>query len=247
MVCTFLFAQDASEVLIDTAYVADENLDLRYVDPKDVYTTRAYMDEDVGSKKFDDKKWKEVVGDLTYEEDVVKDKKPKEKKNKSGGWSFPAGSAELLKMVSFVAVFILFAFILYYVSKNTTLSQSIKKMKPSDVHAPVENIEELDIDGLLRQALTDGDLRVAVRIRYLMLLKKLNEAGLIAWKKNKTNRDYLSELYGRNSCYDDVRELTLAYEIVWYGEHSVSSDSFQRLTGEFESVNRHITRVQPTA
>jgi hypothetical protein len=205
------------------------------------------QDANVTPRKFDEKKWKEIVGSTNYEEDPVK-KEPEKQRSSGAPWfSLPGISPALLKAISFAVVFALFAFILYYVSRNASFGASKKKIKPADIAAPVENIDELDIEGLLRDALASGDLRLAVRVHYLLLLKKLNEVGLIAWKKDKTNRDYLSELYGRNACYDDVRELTLAYELVWYGERSVSSDSFQKLNGEFESVNRRITEVQPAA
>lgn len=207
------------------------------------------QEEPVELKKFDEAKWKEIVGDVTFEEKVEKEPEAKEDNSEPWfkGFTPPTVNPQILQIISFVIVFILFAFILYYVSRNTTFSQSIKKMKHTDAAAPVENIDELDIESLLRDALAAGDLRLAVRVHYLLLLKKLNEVGLIAWKKNKTNRDYLSELYGRNSCYDDVRDLTVAYELVWYGERSVSSESFQRLSGNFESVNRQIAQAQPAS
>ncbi len=194
-------------------------------------------------RKFDEKKWKEIVGSQDYEEDPREERKRSSPKDP--GWTLPGLSPQLLKAIAFALVFALFVFILYYVSRNATFGRSNPKTKPVDASAPVENIEELDIEALLRDALSRGDLRLAVRVHYLLLLKKLNEAGLITWKKDKTNRDYLSELYGQNACYDDVRVLTLAYELVWYGERSVSSESFQTLSGNFESVNRAITQ-QPT-
>lgn len=249
------FAQVDTTVVEETQYYddtvyqdEDEYGDYQYesaIDPELTQSTKDYMNEDVPAKKFDNEEWKKVVGDVNFDEKPPKREVKKEQRPKKGSnFSMPGISPGILKAISFVLVFVLFAFILYYVSRNTTFSQSIKKMKPADVSAPVENIEELDTEGLLQQALASGDLRLAVRIHYLLLLKKLNEVGLIAWKKNKTNRDYLSELFGKNNCYDDVRALTLAYELVWYGERSVSSESFQRLSGEFESVNSRITQVQ---
>jgi len=205
------------------------------------------QDSNVAPRKFDEDKWKEIVGSTNYEEDPIKPEPQKERKPREPWFTLPGISPALLKAISFALVFALFAFILYYVSRNVSIGSSKKKVKPADIAAPVENIDELDIEGLLRDALASGDLRLAVRIHYLLLLKKLNEVGLIAWKKDKTNRDYLSELYGRNACYDEVRTLTLAYELVWYGERAVSSESFQKISGEFESVNRRITEVQPAA
>jgi hypothetical protein len=237
-----LFAQDDEETGIDAG---------GHLDPRATKSFGQYMKEDIGSKKFDEKKWKETIGDMNFEEKAEKEKKEdvkeKEETKNGSGSGFFSLDPNTTRLISFIVIFCLFAFILYYVAQNTRFNRKkkLKKMTPQDVAAHVENIEELDTDGLLRQALQTGDLRMAVRIHYLLLLKKLNEVGLIAWKKDKTNRDYLSELYGRNDCYDNVRGLTLAYELVWYGERSVSNESFQRLSGEFESVNRVIKDVQP--
>lgn len=206
---------------------------------------QSYYEEDIKLKKFDEKKWKEIVGKTSFEEDPEKKEKDEPAKSRKPWFNMPAIDPAVLRAVAFAVVFGLFAFILYYVSRNTSLTKKNRKVKPIDAAAPVENIDELDADGLLIDAMNSNDLRLAIRVRYLLLLKKLNEAELIKWKKDKTNRDYLSELYGRHASYDDVRMLTLAYELVWYGERSVSESSFQKLSGDFESVNRRITEVRP--
>lgn len=218
-----------------------------YVDPQSTHSAARYVKEDMGGKKFDEKKWKEIVGTLKYDEEKEKKDREKPEEKKTSKFNFSI-DPNITRIISFIVVFVLFAFILYYVAQNTRFKQKIKKTATlADVAGAVENIDELDTEHLLQQALTSGDLRMAVRVQYLLLLKKLNEVGLIAWKKDKTNRDYLSELYGRNDCYENVRGLTLAYELVWYGERGVSSESFRRLCGEFETVNNRITQVQPEA
>jgi hypothetical protein len=203
-------------------------------------------------RRFDEARWKEIVNGVTYDEDSPEKKETEKKEEEaeeeeSSGPILPAISPQILQFIGFGLVFLLFAYILYYVSSNTKLSQGVKSAKVTDVAAPVENIEELEIDGMLRNALANGDLRLAIRIHYLLLLKKLNEVGLITWKKDKTNSEYLSELYGRNMFFDEVRSLTLAYEMVWYGERSVTSESFERLSGSFESINRQIGQVSPAS
>ncbi|HZY82671.1 MAG TPA: DUF4129 domain-containing protein [Cyclobacteriaceae bacterium] len=199
--------------------------------------------QDVSPRNFDRQKWKEIVGDETYQENKMDLTPPRQREFK--GWSLPGGpGGGLVKLISYIAVGIIFAFILYYLAKNVSVKQKVKSIKPLDITAPVENIEEIDTDALLRDALAGGDLRLAVRVHYLLLLKKLNEVGLIIWKKDKTNRDYLTELYGRETVYDDIRKLTLTYELVWYGERSVSNESFQRIRGDFETVNMNVVNVK---
>jgi hypothetical protein len=128
--------------------------------------------------------------------------------------------------------------LLYLIIKNIRFDVKLRKTKVTreDFEVPVENIEEIDIELLLQQARRDGNYRLAVRLYYLGLLKKLNEMGKIVWKKDKTNRDYLTELFQREYHFDEIKELTLSYEKVWYGEHGLTPDSFQTITSGFESV-----------
>jgi hypothetical protein len=251
--CTASYAQDDADVEVDTTateyseYADDDDVTTPAVNPGDTRSASEYMNEDRSVKKFDESEWKSIINSETFQEKPPKPEEPEKKESSEPWFTLPSVNPELMRMISFVVIFVLLAFILYYVVRNTTTSQSIRKMRAVDIAAPVENIEELDFEGLLKQALAQGDLRLAVRVHYLLLLKKLNEVGLIIWKKNKTNRDYLSELYGRDAVYEDVRKLTMAYELVWYGERSVSQDSFQRISGEFESVNKHVIKDKPVA
>ena len=75
-----------------------------------------------------------------------------------------------------------------------------------------------------------------MRLYYLKLLKKLHEMEKIAWKKDKTNRDYLSELFDRDFHFQQMRGLTLSYESVWYGDHEMNRELLLRICSQFESV-----------
>lgn len=249
------YAQEDVEYQADTVEsynfdYADSYADtVNAVSPEALTATKEYTQEDIKLRKFDADKWKEIVGDETFEEQPPKpEKEPEieEKKEREGFSPNFSLNPELLKTVSYIIIFVLLAIVLYYVARNVSYQkQTVKKFTPVDAAAPVENIEELDIDALLRNALASGDLRLAVRVHYLMLLKKLNEFGLIIWKKDKTNRDYLSELYARNDYYENVRMLTLAYELVWYGERAVSQESYKKLSTGFDSVNQLMSREKP--
>jgi hypothetical protein len=79
-----------------------------------------------------------------------------------------------------------------------------------------------------------------VRLYFLDLLKKLNENGVIVWTKDKTNRDYLSELFSKQFHFDEIRRLTLAYERVWYGEHIPTEESYRELRNDFQQTNQKL-------
>jgi hypothetical protein len=91
-----------------------------------------------------------------------------------------------------------------------------------------ENFIETDLEKLLRIALESNDYRSAVRILYLSTIQQLNSTGLILWKKDKTNKDFLREMR-KHSNYKTFRDITLAYEIVWYGDRQIELQQFTSL------------------
>ena len=144
----------------------------------------------------------------------------------------------MLKILAYLVIFGFIGLVIYLVAKNVSLDLKIKReaLHTEDLEKTVDDIGNIDIAGLLEQARRDGDFRLAVRLYYLGLLKKLNEMEKIVWKKDKTNRDYLGELFAKEFYYSQMRRLTLSYEAVWYGEHDLDPESFNRLSSQFELV-----------
>jgi len=153
------------------------------------------------------------------------------------GWLGPLG-----QIIFYGVIILLIGLLLYTIVKNTSLKNKSKKIKTEgpDVPSHVEDITDLDIDTLLQRTLASGNYRLVMRIYFLGLLKKLNEHGLIAWTKDKTNRDYLTELFSKQHYFEEVRRLTLAYEQVWYGDHTLSPDLYHQLIEEFKAIDQQL-------
>lgn len=214
---------------------ADVNV-VETLEPRTLPTTEAYRSERISLRKFDNSKWKKVVGSTTFEE---KAKVEKQDRRSDATWAPWAGV--LLKFLSYALMLGLAILIIFYVLKNTTVESMTAEKRPrEEASAPVEDIDKLDITQSLKQAVDAGNLRLAIRIYYLGLLKGLNAGGQIEWKKDKTNNDYLSELFAKDYFYDEIRSMTLLYERVWYGERTVSPESFIRITADFENLDRQI-------
>ena len=239
-----LLSQDSFPVDEDGAQFSEafENENTHVlVAPEELETTRLYRGEDFRHRRFDSAKWKVVVGEEEFIEQPGRKKNVGRREDISIPWAGP-----VLKTVSYIIIICVVGFLLYYVTKNITFGSRIERseVRNDDLAKPVENIAELDIEALLEQARREGNFKLAVRLYYLGLLKKMNALGLITWKKDKTNRDYLSELFARDLYYKEMQKLTFSYEAVWYGEHTLEGESFQRLTDQFEAVYREINTVQ---
>jgi len=217
--------------------------------PENLPRTAEYKTEKITIKKFDRQKWKEIVGKTVYTEKQVEQKKDDEDKAETPPPIDLPWATTLLQPLFYVLIIGIIALLIYFVVRNaSSLTYRLKKdtLSPEDITKPIENIEELDVNTLLQDALAAGNLKLAVRLYYLSLLKKLHEAGIIDWKKDKTNRDYLDELFSRNYQYDEIRQLTRAYEEVWYGDHTISRELFDNVSTRFERVREQInTSRQP--
>ena len=200
--------------------------------------------------------WEEVVGSTDYSEKRVEKKKPKSAQGQDGSQSSDrrANGREndaddsdgfslnlnlpFAEYIVYAVVGAVIIFILFLVIKNISFRSGRKPVtKEVTPAAPViENIQALETDRLLEEAIASGNYRLAVRLCFLGMLKSLDEQGVIVWKKDKTNRDYLSELYTRKHHYEDIRRLTLDYEQVWYGEHDLSRSSYEEVINAFRSM-----------
>ena len=102
-----------------------------------------------------------------------------------------------------------------------------------------EDIQEIDLKGLLAQALKEENYRFAIRFLYLIILKDLDKQGILKWSKDKTNRDYLYEIE------DDVfrnklSELTRLFEYAWYGEIDILKQHFEQVKPSFDGFSEDI-------
>jgi hypothetical protein len=103
-----------------------------------------------------------------------------------------------------------------------------------------ENIHEIDFDPLLEEAVRAGDYRRATRLLYLKGLRRLSERGLIEWRRDKTNHDYLRELNGTDLA-DPFARGTILFEYVWYGDFPIDRESYGPIA---ERLRAFIERVE---
>jgi hypothetical protein len=233
--------EETPEEATDETYADDESeTPIQLVAPEKLPSTQRYQAEKISVKKFDDKKWKTVVGTTDYNE-APPNKRKEDSKKTTPSFSMPWNSG-ILKPIAYLFIIGIVAWILFYIVKNISSDLKLRKtrVEKSDVEAPLENIEEVDLLSLLAQARAEKDFRFAIRLYYLSLLKKLNEEGIIRWKKDKTNRDYLSELFLRQYYFEEMSRLTVSYEQVWYGERLLTETTFQKLVAGFETVYQKI-------
>lgn len=105
--------------------------------------------------------------------------------------------------------------------------------KPADATHSIEDISEVDLQKILKEALAASDYRLAFRVRFLMILQDMQNNGMIRWNKYKTNRHYIAEL--PSDLKTNFRRMAMIFDRVWYGEQELDEATYQQLSVHFDS------------
>ena len=150
----------------------------------------------------------------------------------------PTGSAEsILFYVVCIALIVALVFVIMKMNAVGIFSRgNAKDRNGLDFSEFVEDINSIDFDKMIEEAVSSGMYRRAVRLYYLKSLKHLSDKEHIVWEINKTNRDYLYELRSP-SLRTGFEGITYVYEYVWYGNIEIDSDKFSKVRVTFHEFH----------
>jgi len=192
------------------------------------------------SKGIDRDKWEKIAEKYDYSKEKAKEEQPKleKKKTESNSYKLSPEFKVLLKYALFVIVILILVFIGYRLTVNGKFwdNKKLEKPKVYTLENLEENLSEANIDSFLDDALKNNDFRLSIRLMYLNIIKTMAQKELIKWKKDKTNGDYLQEMYEHN-LYTDFSRCTLAYEYVWFNElKDFNKAQYESIKPSFEKL-----------
>jgi hypothetical protein len=117
-------------------------------------------------------------------------------------------------------------------------SKSIKKTAEKLIYED-EDIHEVDLESLLKQAIENQNFRLAIRYYYLTTLKGLSTKKIIDYHKDKTNSEYLFEIENTET-RNNFSYLSYVYTYVWYGEFPLDKQSFETAQNKYQSFIKNI-------
>jgi len=194
-------------------------------------TVPPQTDPDVQTKTLlsDEQLWTELTKDLEYP--IPETKPPLEAPAIQPDNEATHSSTFFIILIS-IAIITLLIFLL--LKNQTPPNPALAPEAKVDIAHIEENWQESDLHDFIRQAVEQGDYAVATRLYYLAAIKQLIFTKKIKWQKDKTNGQYLSELRD-TPLFEPFRELTHAFEAVWYGQKTISETGFAQLASRFES------------
>jgi len=196
------------------------------------------------SKTIDETSYNKVKNqlDLTKTKNALrlKEFKPKEKKKKESKDLFSIfkdlQNMGIFQILSYILIIGLVSFLIYLIFSKINVEKKFELSTENISIDDMEDIQMLDTDVLLRDALAKEDFRTAVRIKFLAILKRLSKQEKINWRREKTNRDYSREL--RKETYgNQFKELAYIFDHVWYGKQQLTKSHYEHIDGQFSSFS----------
>jgi hypothetical protein len=176
--------------------------------------------------------WKKTTKDLNYPET-----KPLEPTKKPT----PAKAAQ--PWVKYFVYGIIAALLIFLLIRLMRVSGNKKvtgnEIKISDMHDDDIFVPDAPLEKFLKEALTASDFRSAVRFSFLIAIRELAFKKLIVPSKEKTNYEYLRELF-KNPIESIFREITHTFERTWYGEMPLTHQEYIMFEERFRNFNEQL-------
>lgn len=203
---------------------------------KDV--TESYLKSKPNGNTLDEKKWSKLKDDYKYKSVAIDTTQKEQKAKKTPNISI---GGDWIEMLAYLFVFALITLILYLLFRYGYFGNNELKNKKTlfSVIENPEDIDSLDIDPLLADALKNKEYRLALRLKYLALLKLLSNQGLIKWRREFTNRNYADQLR-ESTFYGSFIQSTFIYESGWYGNYAVDESVYLKSEQLFKQIENQI-------
>lgn len=126
-----------------------------------------------------------------------------------------------------------------YRSEISTLTRVKPKNTAFSFDDITEDLNEINFDKRITEALSDGDYRLAIRWLYLKMLFGLDKNKHIHFSPSKTNIDYGYEISSRE-IKTDFMQLSRVYEYVWYGQFELSELRYMSHEEKFRNFEKQL-------
>lgn len=189
--------------------------------------------------RLNQKEWQEVTKGIDYTETFISPDNKKIEKVKSTLRSDSTLSDYKYLIYFLVLVLVGFLFVRVFNSFKINSDLSEKVVTIDSMEEIEDNIHEVNLEDLLKEALLVKNYRIALRLNFLIIIKLLSQSNKITWAKEKTNWEYYTELQDKLLA-DQFKEIILSFETFWYGEHPLNEYRYSLTEPVYQAMQKKL-------
>ncbi|GGX31644.1 DUF4129 domain-containing protein [Aquimarina muelleri] len=150
-------------------------------------------------------------------------------------------SPEFAKLIENIIYILLIIVAIYFVIRVLTGKDAVSFFKNKNnlvapIHITEEHIENIDLNELITNALSEKNYRLAIRYMYLKALQDLSIKNIIQYHFEKTNTDYYKEITD-SSLKTNFNRISYLYDYIWYGEFDLDEEGYQNAKKSFDQLH----------
>lgn len=193
---------------------------------------------------LDQKTWSEKADGIDYtekqpEEEEIEEEAP-QKQFDGIGSQFSEFPSWVKPVLFIVLIFLLLVIIGVIIMKaRQPANVTVKRAEAKSVEEAEENLPDVELEMLYQKSLDDGSLKIALRIKFLMVLQALIDHEMVVWKKRKTNHAYELEIEAVTIRENFVEVVTI-FERVWYGAKPIEQLEFDQVVSSMDGLKNSI-------
>jgi hypothetical protein len=150
--------------------------------------------------------------------------------------NFDPPNLQGLSVLGYILLGVFAVFVIFLIYKLfVNAERKGKKIIPENINLDTDNPSEIpltELERMLRDALSNKDYRLAVRIYFIFIVRDLAQKNWIKWEKDKTNLHYLQEMSSKNE-YEDFSTTVNYFEVIWYGKREIDEPKFESIRPKF--------------
>ncbi len=147
-------------------------------------------------------------------------------------WGSTSETAVLYTLIALGIIAIIFTFYKIFFSRNKVIQRSVKEGDEGDFKFVERNLENVNVEAYLQQAIQQEKWDVAIRYLHLQNLQLLAKKGLITWDYRKTNQEFLLEIKDER-IKENFRKTTTLFNYVWFGKFDIDQATFETFQNDF--------------
>lgn len=146
-------------------------------------------------------------------------------------------------LIGVVIVVLLIGIIVLINQNNKSAAVSVKRRQAKSLEDAEEELPEVELTDLFQEQLDLGEWRLALRVKFLMILQDLIDQKFIIWQKQKTNQQFASEI-------SDVqirlkfKHIANTFDAVWYGDEELSKAQFEQVIFTLNSLHNQLNESE---
>jgi len=152
---------------------------------------------------------------------------------------FGSGAGNVLLWIIVIGAVTYISYKLFLSSDSFLFSRGEKILREENKELSEEDLETTNWEALLQQAISNSDMRLAVRYSYKWLLQLLQQRELIQYRNDKTNYEYYTEL-NETKYKQPFKQLSRQYEYAWYGRFALSPAAYNDYLALFHDVRKQL-------